>query len=290
MTQFLQYLIGGIATGSVYAIIALGFVLVYKGADVFNFAQGNMMMLGAFLAYTALSSIGLALVPGIIAVLIFSAVIGVVIQLVVIRPLMGQSLLTLVMATIALSLIIEALVAIIYGVEDRNLATTLPNHIIKAGGVRISTLDLIIIGISFLCMILFGLFFRFTRLGLQMRATAENPEAAALSGVNSQRVFRVIFAVAAMLASLGGVLLANLQLVSLTLGDVGLLAFPAAVVGGLTSIPGAVVGGLLIGIIESLTAGYVSSAAQDVFVYVILLLVLLIRPGGLFGGRAVVRV
>jgi branched-chain amino acid transport system permease protein len=229
-------------------------------------------------------------VPGIVAVLVFSAALGVVIQLIFIRPLMGQSLLTLVMATIALSTIIEALVSIIYGSADRNLASTLPNSVIHAGGVRISTLDLIIIGISFGCMILFGIFFRFTRLGLQMRATAENPEAAALSGVNSQRVFRVTFAVAAALASLGGVLLANLQLVSLDLGDIGLIAFPAAVVGGLTSIPGAVVGGILIGVIESLTAGYISTSAQDVFVYLILLLVLLVRPGGIFGGRAVVRV
>jgi branched-chain amino acid transport system permease protein len=290
VTAFIQYVIGGVATGSVYAIIALGFVLVYKGTDVFNFAQGNMMMLGAFLAFTALSTLGLALIPGIIVVLLFSAILGMVIQLVFIRPLMGQSLLTLVMATIALSTIIEALVSIIYGSADRNLASTLPNSVLHVGGVRVSTLDLIIIAISFGCMILFGVFFRFTRLGLQMRATAENAEAAALSGVNSQRVFRVTFAVATALASLGGILLANLQLVSLSLGDIGLIAFPAAVVGGLTSIPGAVVGGILIGVIEQLTAGYVSTAAQDVFVYIILLLVLLVRPGGLFGGRAVVRV
>ncbi len=290
MTAFLQYLIGGLASGSVYAIIALGFVLLYKGTDVFNFAQGNMMMLGAFLAFTALSSLGLALIPGIVVVLAASALLGVIIQLVIIRPLMGQPLLTLVMATIALSLIIKAVVSVIYGSADRNLASTLPNHIIRAGGVRISTLDLIIIGISLGCMLLFGVFFRFSRLGLQMRATAEDAEAAALSGVDSGRVFRVTFAMAAVLASIGGILLANLQLVSLSLGDIGLLAFPAAVVGGLTSIPGAVAGGLIIGVIEQLSAGYISTAAQDVVVYIVLLVVLLIRPSGLFGRDAVVRV
>jgi branched-chain amino acid transport system permease protein len=136
----------------------------------------------------------------------------------------------------------------------------------------------------------FALFFRFTTLGLQMRATAEHAEAAVLSGVNSTRVFVVTFAVALMLASIGGILLANIGLVSLSLGDIGLLAFPAVVVGGLTSIPGAVVGGLLIGVIEQLSAGYISIEAQDVIVYALLLFVLLVRPWGLFGEREVIRV
>jgi branched-chain amino acid transport system permease protein len=158
------------------------------------------------------------------------------------------------------------------------------------GGVRISTLDLIVIGVSVFCMVIFGLFFRFTTLGLQMRATAENSEAAVLSGVNSQRVFVVTFAVALMLASIGGILLANISLVSLSLGDIGLLAFPAVVVGGLSSIPGAVLGGILIGVIEQLSAAYISVESQDVVVYVVLLVVLLVRPWGILGEREVVRV
>jgi branched-chain amino acid transport system permease protein len=209
---------------------------------------------------------------------------------VVIRPLMGNTLLTLVMATIALSLIITSLASIIWGSEQRLFPSPIPDHVLHVGHIRVSTLDLIVIGVSAAFMVAFALFFRFTTLGLHMRATAENSEAAVLSGVNSGRVFVVTFALALVLASVGGILLANIQLVSLSLGDIGLLAFPAVVVGGMTSIPGAVVGGLLIGVIEQLSAAYISIESEDVIVYVVLLLVLLVRPSGLLGEREVVRV
>jgi branched-chain amino acid transport system permease protein len=221
---------------------------------------------------------------------VMAAALGVLIQVLVIRPLMGKPLLTLVMATIALSLIISAVASIAWGSQQRLFPSKIPDHVLHLGGVRVSTLDLIVMGISFSCMIVFALFFRFTSLGLQMRATAEDAEAAVLSGVNSTRVFVVTFAVAFMLAAIGGILLANIQLVSLSLGDIGLLAFPAVVVGGLTSVPGAVVGGIIIGILQQLSAGYISVEAQDVIVYCVLLVVLLVRPSGLFGEREIVRV
>jgi branched-chain amino acid transport system permease protein len=290
VTQFLQLTVSGLAAGSVYAIVALGFVLVFKATDVFNFAQGNLMMLGAYLAVTALTTLGLSFAPGIIVVLAFAALLGVVIHVVVIRPLLGQPLLTLVMVTIALSLIIKAVVAIIYGPDNRPFPSPLPDHVLNVGGVRISTMDLTVIGVSLACMLVFALFFRRSSLGLQMRATAEDPEAAVLSGVNSDRVFVVAFAVAVVLAAIGGVLLANLQLVGLSLGDIGLLAFPAAVIGGLRSIPGAVVGGMLVGVLQKYGAGYVSSDAQNVIVYVALLAVLMVRPWGLLGEREITRV
>jgi branched-chain amino acid transport system permease protein len=145
-------------------------------------------------------------------------------------------------------------------------------------------------GVAAVCVTLFALFFQKTAIGLQMRATAENPEAAALSGVNSGRVFSLAFALGTVLAAIGGILLANRQLLSPTLGEVGLLAFPAAVIGGLTSIPGAVVGGLVIGVIEKLATGYVDASAATVFVYGALLLALLVRPYGLFGEREIRRV
>jgi branched-chain amino acid transport system permease protein len=290
MTAFIQYVITGLAVGSVYAIVALGFSLVYKATGVFNFAQGSLMMLGAFLAWTATARWGLALIPAIILTLVMSAALGAAMHFVVIRPLMGNTLLTLVMATIALSLIITSLASIIWGSEQRLFPSPIPDHVLHVGHIRVSTLDLIVIGVSAAFMVAFALFFRFTTLGLHMRATAENSEAAVLSGVNSGRVFVVTFALALVLASVGGILLANIQLVSLSLGDIGLLAFPAVVVGGMTSIPGAVVGGLLIGVIEQLSAAYISIESEDVIVYVVLLLVLLVRPSGLLGEREVVRV
>jgi branched-chain amino acid transport system permease protein len=290
VTAFVQYLISGLAAGSIYAIIALGFVLVFKATDVFNFAQGSLMMMGAFFSLTALSTLGLPLGPAVIVVLLASALVGILMHLIVIRPLLGQPLLTLVMATFAVSIIVKALIAMSYGAAEKSLPTTLPDDVLLVAGVRVSVLDLITIGVSLACMLGFGLFFRRTSLGLQMRATAESSEAAMLSGIDVNRVFVVTFGIAVALAALGGFLLANVQLVSPSLADLGLLALPAAVVGGLTSIPGAVIGGLLIGVLQSLGAGYVSASGRDVFVYLVLLLVLLVRPWGLLGTREIVRV
>jgi branched-chain amino acid transport system permease protein len=290
MTEFVQYLVGGLATGSVYGLIALGFVLVFKSTDVFNFAQGDLLMLGAYITVTALVTFHLPLGPAMIFALLASAVVGLLIQQLIIRHMLGQPLLTVVMVTIALSLVIRGLVVILYGPEDRALESRLPNDTLTILGVKVSQLDLTIMGVAAVCVALFAVFFQRTAIGLQMRATAENPEAAALSGVNSGRVFSLAFALGTVLAAIGGILLANRQLLSPTLGEVGLLAFPAAVIGGLTSIPGAVVGGLVIGVIEKLATGYVDASAATVFVYGALLLMLLVRPYGLFGEHEIRRV
>jgi branched-chain amino acid transport system permease protein len=290
MTEFLQLLISGLATGSIYGLVALGFVLVFKSTDVFNFAHGDLLMVGTYIAITFVVTLSVPFGPGILLVVLAAALIGVAIQILVIRPMLGQPLLTVVMVTIALSLIIRGMVVILYGPEERTLPTPLPSEVWDVAGVRVSTLDLTIMGMSLACVLVFALFFRRSSLGLQMRATAEQPEAAVASGIDANRVFAVAFAIAAVLAAIGGVLLAQRQLVGPQLGEIGLLAFPAAVIGGLTSIPGAVVGGLIIGVLEKMGTGYVSSTADEVFVYGALLLVLLIRPYGLFGEREITRV
>jgi len=290
MTEFLQYLVGGLATGSVYGVIAMGFVLVFKSTDVFNFAQGDLLMLGAYITVTALVTFHLPLGPAMIVALLAAAVIGLAIQQLIIRHMLGQPLLTVVMVTIALSLVIRGVVVILYGPEDRTLSSTLPNDTLTIAGIKVSELDLTIMGVAAVCVCLFGLFFQKTAIGLQMRATAENPEAASLSGVNSERVFSIAFSLGTVLAAVGGILLANRQLVSPNLGEVGLLAFPAVVIGGLTSIPGAVGGGLIIGVIGKLATGYGNASAASVWVYGALLLALLVRPYGLFGEREIRRV
>jgi branched-chain amino acid transport system permease protein len=290
MTTFVQLLISGLATGSIYALVALGFVLVYKSTDVFNFAHGNLMMLGAYFAVTTLTTFALPFGVSIIVVLAAAAVVGVLIQVVLMKPLVGQPLLIPVMVTVALALIIRSAVAIIWGTQDRVYDSPLPEHVFDLWGVRVAAIDLIVIAASLVVMLLFALFFRRSSLGLHMRATADNPEAALLTGIDTNRVFMVAFGLAVMLAALGGMLLANVHVVSLTFGEVGLLALPAAVIGGLTSIPGAVVGGLLVGVLEKLAAGYIATNAQEVVVYSVLLLVILIRPYGLLGHPAVRRV
>jgi branched-chain amino acid transport system permease protein len=288
--QFFQYLINGISVGSIYAIVSVGFVLVFKATEVFNFAQGNLMVVGAYIAYSLIHTAGLPNIVAIIGAVLLSGVLVVVLHYALFKPMLGKPVLSIIMATIGLALIIDALIVIIYGPLGISYPKVLPAHPLNVHGVRISTLDLLIIAIAGACVIAFAIFFRKSPLGLQMRATAENFEAAALSGVNADRVFATALAIGTGLAAIGGILLASTNLLSVDLSSVAFLAFPAIVIGGLESIPGAVVGGLAVGVIQSMAAGYISEDAQSVIVYLVLLVVLMVRPYGLFGQRQIVRV
>jgi len=290
VAKFLQLLIIGISVGSIYAIVAVGFVLVFKATEIFNFAQGNLMVVGAYLGYTFIVSEGLPVAVGVVVAILASAVLGVALHYAVFRPLLGKPVLSIIMATIGLALIVNGVLVIAYGPIGLTYPRVLPNHVLVAGGVRVSTLDLLTIAVAAACVLAFAVFFRRSALGLQMRATAENYEAAALSGVSANRVYAMALAIGTGLAAIGGILLATTNLLSIGLSDVAFLAFPAIVIGGLESIPGAVVGGLIVGMLQSLAAGYVSSSAQTVIVYLVLLVVLMVRPYGLFGQREIIRV
>lgn len=290
MIDLVQYAISGLAVGSVYGLVALGFVLVFKSTEVFNFAHGDLVVVGAYTLLTALSLLRLPLLPALVATLLAAVLLGVVLQQVVFRPMIGRPLLTVVMVTIALSLVLRALLLIVFGPQEQALPSRLPDTAFDVAGVRNSSLDLTVIAVAITCVAVFGWFFRFSPFGLQMRATAENPEAAMMSGIDSNRVFTVAFAIGTVTAAVGGVLIANLQVVSPHLVAVGILAIPAAVVGGLASIPGAVVGGLVIGLVEQIATGYLSASVSTVFVYAVLLIILLARPQGLFGAPVAARV
>ena len=290
MTQFFQLLIIGLSVGSIYAIVSVGFVLVFKATEIFNFAQGNLMVVGAYFGYTLIRTAHLPSVLAIVGAVLAAGVVGVGLHLTLFRPMLGKPVLSIIMATIGLALIIDALVVIVYGPIGLSYPKVLPNQVLDVHGVRISTLDLLIIAIAALCVVVFAVFFRASSLGLQMRATAENFEAAALSGVNADRVFATALGIGTALAAVGGVLLATTNLLSVDLSSIAFLAFPAIVIGGLESIPGAVAGGLAVGVIQSMAAGYVSQDAQTVVVYLVLIVVLMIRPYGLFGQREIVRV
>lgn len=290
MTEFLQLLIIGLSLGSIYAVISVGFVLVFKATEVFNFAQGNLMVIGAYLGYTFIQDLGLPAILGVVLAVLAAAVLGIVLHYALFRPMLGKPVFSIIMATIGLALVINAILLIVYGAIGLSYPKVLPNDVIDWAGVRFSILDIIIIGIAGGCVLAFALFFRRSALGLQMRATAENFEAAAMSGVNADRVFATALAVGTGLAAVGGILLSTTNLLSIDLSAVALLAFPAIVIGGLESIPGAVVGGLAVGIIQSMAAGYISTDAQTVIAYLVLIVVLMIRPYGLFGQREIIRV
>ncbi|MBM3677547.1 MAG: branched-chain amino acid ABC transporter permease [Actinobacteria bacterium] len=294
MTEFIQLLIIGIAYGSIYGLIALGFTLVYKATKVFNFAQGDVMMLGAYMGVTFTVTLGWN--PWIaIPVSILSAIpIGWAFQFVFARPLIGQPFLPVTMATIGGSLVLISVIPVSpwgWGVTERSYPTQFPTDVWNIGGVRVSALDVITICVAAACVLAFALFFKFTNVGLQMRAAAAHNEAAILSGVNVHRVSLLAWGIGSLLAFVGGIVLANQQgNVTLAFGALGLLAFPAVVIGGLESVEGAVVGGLIVGVLQAMIEGYYDPLAATSLVYVVLIVILLVKPSGLFGQREIQRV
>ncbi len=290
MLDFLQQMIGGIALGCVYGLIALGFVLIYKATEVVNFAQGEIMMLGAFVSYTFIATLGLNYWLAFVACLACMALAGSVMERLVVRPILGYPQFSIVMATIGLGLVIRSLVGIIWGTDDLRIETPFTDGVIKFGGLVIAEDSLsIIVATALLCVILFA-FFRYTRIGIAMQATSQNMLAAYYMGIPVKKMFSLIWCLSAMVACCAGILLAPITLVHSNLGFLGIKAFPAAVLGGFGSIPGALAGGITIGVVESLSGFYLPEGFKDVSAYVVLLAVLLWRPQGIFGGVALKKV
>jgi len=285
-----QVLFSGLALGSIYGLVAMGFALIFKATDVFNFATGMLVVFGAYLTYTAVAQLHLPFPLAIVFIVAVAAFLGVIIHVLLIQPLSGQPLLSVIMVTIALSTVIGAVLVMIYGTQGLTVDTPVPKGTFLLGDVRVPQLHLIAAVTSWVCMAAFGAFFKFTKIGLLMRATAAGYEAAVVSGVNVNRMNRLAWAIGSMLAAVGGLFLSQLQLASVELEHIGLLALPAVVIGGLQSIPGAIIGGLLVGLIEQLSSTYISPKSTDMFIYGLLLLVLMVRPWGLFGQRELGRV
>jgi branched-chain amino acid transport system permease protein len=288
--MFGQVLFSGLALGSIYGLVALGFAVIFKATDVFNFAQGMFVVLGAYLAVTGISLLGLPFPLAILFLVIASALVGVVIHILLIQPLSGRPMLSVIMLTIALSIVLRSVIELTYGPQGRTLTTPLPMGVLVVGEVRMSYLHLWAALVSWLCMAIFGAFFRFTSVGLLMRATADGHEAAVVSGVNVNAMNRVAWGIGSTLAAIGGLFLGQLQIASAELESIGLLALPAVVIGGMQSIPGAIIGGLLVGVIEQMASAYISPKSSDIVIYLLLLVILMVRPWGLFGQRELGRV
>jgi branched-chain amino acid transport system permease protein len=288
--MFEQVFFSGLALGSIYGLVALGFAVIFKATDVFNFAQGMFVVCGAYLAVTAMSILQLPFPLASVFIVGAAALLGVLIHMVLIQPLSGRPMLSVIMLTIALSIALRSFIEIVFGPQGRSLTTPLPTGVLMLGSVRISYLHLTAALVSWVCMAGFGLFFRFTSIGLLMRASADNHEAAVVSGVNVNTMNRLAWGIGSTLAAVGGVFFGQLQIASTELEGIGLLALPAVVIGGMQSIPGAIVGGLLVGIIEQMASTYISPKSSDIVIYVLLLLILMVRPWGLFGQRELGRV
>ena len=278
----LQLLISGVSQGCVYGLIALGFVLIYKATEMVNFAQGDIMMLGAFVAYTFLEVLAWPVIPGLLVTLLIMAFVGVVLERVFFRRMIGEPPFATLMLTIGLGFILRALAGAIWGSEPQALNSPFGNGVFRFGELVVGYENVaIIVGTAFLCLFLF-LFFRFTRIGIAMQAVSQNQLAAYYVGIPVKRVFSLVWALSAMIAAVAGILVAPVSLIEPQIGLIGIKAFAAAIVGGFGSLPGAIVGGLLIGIAEQFAGLYLPSGFADTTAYVILLLLLFLRPEGIF--------
>ena len=288
LSQFLQLLLAGVAQGCVYALVALGFVLIYKATETVNFAQGDLMMLGAFFALTGSTVLGLPYWLTIVFALCVMAAFGMLAERLVLRPVLGQPQFTVVMVTIGMGYVLRGVVTTIpgWGTDTYTFATPFADAVFRLGGVVFAVQQLAVIGMTgALCAVLY-VFFRYARLGVAMQATSQNQLAAYYMGIPVRRVNMLIWGLSAAVATFAGILLAPVTFVHSNMGFIGLKAFPAAVVGGFGSVPGSIVGGLIIGVVEALAGFYLPEGFKDVAAYVVVLMVLMLKPSGIFGETA----
>jgi branched-chain amino acid transport system permease protein len=285
--QFIQLVIGGISQGCIYGLIALGFVLIYKATETVSFAQGELMMLGAFCGLAAMTFLGFPFWLAIPSTIAAMAVFGVLLERIVIRPILGQPQFSIVMLTIGIGYVARGLITMIPGIGTETHALPVPykDQIFNAGALVLNAEQLVIIGAtSTLCLLLFAVF-RYSKIGIAMQASSQNQLAAYYMGIPVKRLNGLVWGLAAAVAAVAGLLLSPITFVHANMGFIGLKAFPAAVVGGFGSLPGAIVGGLVIGIVESLSGFYLPEGIKDVAAYVVVLVMLMVKPNGLFGER-----
>lgn len=290
MDVFLQLTVSGLSTGMIYALAAAGFVVIYKASDVINFAQGDFLLLGTYLIFFAMVQTGLPWSLGVLATVLLAVAAALTIERLVLRPLIGEPIISMIMVTIGLSSVLRAAVNAIWGPAPRSFDSFLPAGDVVLGPVILSSGRLLSIPIALGVLAALWLFFRHTRDGIAMRAIADDQQAALSMGISIPRVFGVAWGLAAASAAIGGIMLASIVGVSPNVASIGLRVFPVVILGGLDSIRGAVIGGAVIGLLEVYTGGYVGHGLSLVVPYVVLVLVLMIRPYGLFGKEIIERV
>ncbi len=285
--SFLSYLINGISLGSIYAIIALGYTMVYGIAKMLNFANGDIIMVGGFAAFTVVSTLGASPVLGIFAAVIICTVLGVTIEGVAYRPLRGASPLAVLITAIGVSYLLQNVALLIFGSNSRQFESVvkLPALKLAEGKLSISSVTIVTIISCIVIMVVLTTFINKTKMGQAMLAVSEDKGAATLMGIDVNRTITVTFAIGSALAAVAGVLLCSAypSLTPYTGSMPGIKAFVAAVFGGIGSIPGAMIGGIVLGVIENLSKAYISSELSDAIVFSVLIIVLLVRPTGILG-------
>ena len=279
---FLQVLVTGLGQGCLYGLIALGFVLIYKATEIVNFAQGDLLMMGAFFAVTYAGIPGLPFWLAFLLTIVSMAVFGYLLDMLVIRSMIGESQFSVIILTISIGFILRAVAGGIWGSDILSLETPYSGEMANIGGLIIGQEYLVVIAGTIVLSLVLYLFFRYSSLGIAMQAASQNQLAAYYMGIPVKRVFSLIWAISALVAAVAGTLMAPISLVSPLMGFIGIKAFAAAVIGGFGSLPGALIGGLIIGCSEQLAGTYLPTGFQEITAYLIMFLVLTIRPQGLF--------
>jgi branched-chain amino acid transport system permease protein len=291
----LQLVLNGLIVGALYGVVAMSFVLIYKASQVVNFAQGEFLLIGAWACWWLLTQFQLPFALGFIVTLAFMMVFGLVLQVVVLRPLIGEPVISVIMVTIGLSIFFQALMKWMFGVFAQPFPPIFPVAQVNVLGLQVQTAYLMSLAISVLIMAGFGVFFQYSKYGLAMRATAFNQQVAQSLGISVRQMFALSWAISAVVSAVAGVVVGVVNGVSSALSFYGIKVFPAVILGGLDSIVGAVVGGLIIGVLENV-AQFVDAEFLNwgnmftIAPFYVLIVILMIRPYGLFGTRDIERV
>ncbi|HEV7370860.1 branched-chain amino acid ABC transporter permease [Arenibaculum sp.] len=291
----LQLLINGVIVGALYGVVAMSFVLIYKASQVVNFAQGEFLLIGAWVCWWLLTTWQIPFIWGFLLTLAFMLIFGVALQVIVLRPMIGEPIISVIMVTIGLATFFQALMKWMFGVFAQPFPPIFERSTINLLGLQVQTVYIMSLLISIVIMVGFGWFFKFSRMGLAMRATAFNQQVAQSLGISVRQVFAMSWAISAMVSAVAGIVVGVVNGVSSALSFFGIKVFPAVILGGLDSIVGAVLGGLIVGLLENF-AHYIDSQylhwgnMYQVAPFYVLIIILMIKPYGLFGTKDIERV
>lgn len=294
-TLLMQLVINGLIVGTLYGVVAMCFVLIYKSTQVVNFAQGEFLLVGAWICWWVLTDLAMPFWIGFLATLAFMMLFGFLIQVVVLRPLIGEPIISVIMVTIGMSIFFQALMNWIFGVFAQPFPPVFEVEIVNVGGLNVETAYMMSLVISVVIMVAFGWFFKYSKMGLAMRATAFDQQVAQSLGVSIKKVFAISWAISAMVSAVAGVVMGIVNGVSSSLAFIGIKVFPAVIVGGLDSIIGAIIGGIIIGVLENV-AQFVDSEILNwgnmftIAPFYVLVIILMIKPYGLFGTEEIERI
>jgi branched-chain amino acid transport system permease protein len=294
MLHFVQLVVTGLVIGSVYSLVALGFVLIYKATSVLNFAQGEFVLVGAYICLDLIMRFQISFVWAFFLTMVFSVILGLLVERLTLRPLIGEPIITVIMVTIGLATVLKSIVTLFWGTQIKVFPPIFPQKPLNYQGIVVSQVYLWTLGFALLFMAIFALFFKYSRAGIAMRATAADQQASQSMGISVKKIFAISWCISAVVSAVGGILIGNINGINITLADFGLKVFPAVILGGLDSIVGAIIGGLTIGILENLMGGYLDiyfgGGVKEVAPFVVLVVILMIKPYGLFGTAEIERV